>query len=192
MQSYGFSSVLFWCVWLVWKSNSHSLVFDLVWLLNSVELNPEIEFDWVRLSLTSKYLIDYARLLFNYKFIDSEGMVTRRKYTAAGKVACLWDLTQLLTGKYQMVLWKVIPAYFLPNFCFSQYFFGSWFCLGRLREITALYRYVFVADIMFERYLFSLTHESHKKRLNDRSEQEVSICESSDLQSAFSIKNTRK
>ena len=34
--------------------------------LNSVELNPEIEFDWLQLSSISKHLIDYtlyARLL---------------------------------------------------------------------------------------------------------------------------------
>ena len=57
--------------------------------LNSVELNPEVEFDWMQLSSISKHLIGYARLPFNYKFIDSEGMVTRRNYAAAEKVACL-------------------------------------------------------------------------------------------------------
>lgn len=36
------------------------MVFDLVWLPNSIELNPGIEFDWVRLSLFSERSIDSA------------------------------------------------------------------------------------------------------------------------------------
>ena len=41
---------------------TQSSVFDFVRLPESIELNPRIEFDWIRLSSISESLIDYAGL----------------------------------------------------------------------------------------------------------------------------------
>jgi len=79
---------------MVQKSNSHvqSSVFDFIWLPNSVELNPRIEFDFVLSSLISENSIDYA------------GRVERLNFYETPSTVCFWNNVFCTKKKHQKVL----------------------------------------------------------------------------------------